>query len=115
MFNDQKICTRLYHPDGLNLQPTPKQSLTGSLKTIVMFINLLLIEDIKLVHAAIILAQSRLQALSQPVSQHQHRAELDKLFVGRGFSEHIIFSAFIDVELCKFILMCPRETKKTTR
>lgn len=58
------------------------------LKTIVMFINLLLIEDIKLVHAAIILTQS--QVLSVECDFRRNRR----------------------AELCKFILICPRDENK---
>lgn len=71
-----------------------------------MFINLVLIEDIKLVHAAIILTQSRIRrVVSSDLREVETALEL----------EFVRLRAETVVELCKFILMALAATRQRKR
>lgn len=73
-----------------------------------MFINLVLIEDIKLVHAAIILTQSRIRRVVSSEKLRQRWSWSLCLRFVRLRAETV-------VELCKFILMALAATRQRKR
>lgn len=73
-----------------------------------MFINLVLIEDIKLVHAAIILTQSRIRRVVSSEKLRQRWSWNLCLRFVRLRAETV-------VELCKFILMALAATRQRKR